>query len=421
MAGQRATARSAYWEAVANFEQALGALQLLPENPDTMRQRIDLHFNVRVALHPLNAYVQILPHLREAERLAEALGDSQRLARCLAYLGNYFTMTFQYAQAIEVSQRALVLATAHGDVALQLDAQYRLSHAYFNMGDSQQVITLLTRIVESLTGDLEHAFLGYSAPLSVVSRELLVYSLASCGAFAEGLTQAKEAARIAAAIDHSWSHMFAAVALGWLSLTKGDFTSASAAFERCHALGERTNIPTRTEVTVALGLAYARSGRVTQALPLVEQAMERYQAMTGTAPSSSLVASVGQVYLLAGRLDEAMRRARQALDLSHERQEYGTQAYALQLLGEITVCQEPRNYEQAKSYYCQALDLATEHGMRPRMAHCHRGLGTLYARIRQVEQARTELSAAIELYRTMEMTFWLLQAEAALAQVGNAE
>jgi hypothetical protein len=41
--------------------------------------------------------------------------------------------------------------------------------------------------------------------------------------------------------------------------------------------------------------------------------------------------------------------------------------------------------------------------------------------MRQVKQARTELSAAIKLYRTMEMTFWLLQAEAALAQVGNAE
>jgi hypothetical protein len=33
------------------------------------------------------------------------------------------------------------------------------------------------------------------------------------------------------------------------------------------------------------------------------------------------------------------------------------------------------------------------------------------------EQARTELSAAITLYRAMEMTFWLPQAEAALGQV----
>jgi Flp pilus assembly protein TadD len=55
--------------------------------------------------------------------------------------------------------------------------------------------------------------------------------------------------------------------------------------------------------------------------------------------------------------------------------------------------------------------------MRPLQAHCRRGLGTLYATIGQREQARAELSAAIELYRAMDMTFWLPQVEAALAQV----
>ena len=56
-------------------------------------------------------------------------------------------------------------------------------------------------------------------------------------------------------------------------------------------------------------------------------------------------------------------------------------------------------------------------GMRPLQAHCHHGLGTLYAKLGQPEQARTELSTAIDLYRGMLMTFWLPQAEAALAQV----
>ena len=55
--------------------------------------------------------------------------------------------------------------------------------------------------------------------------------------------------------------------------------------------------------------------------------------------------------------------------------------------------------------------------MRPLQAHCHRGLGTLYATTGQREQARAELSTAIEMYREMEMTFWLPETEAALAQV----
>jgi hypothetical protein len=53
----------------------------------------------------------------------------------------------------------------------------------------------------------------------------------------------------------------------------------------------------------------------------------------------------------------------------------------------------------------------------PIQAHCHRGLGTLYAATGQREQARTELSTAVAMHRAMDMTFWLPQAKAALAQV----
>jgi len=199
----------------------------------------------------------------------------------------------------------VALATAQDDCLLQLAAPYRLSRAYCHRGDFQQGIPLLTQMVESLTGDLEYAFLGFSLPLAVASRILLTYALAMCGAFPEGLTHAKEAARIVEAVDHPWSHMFAAQALAWLSLAKGDFPPAIAAFERILALGQRADIPgIFPEIAAALGLAYAWSGRVTQALPLVEQALARHQVMTEMPPASGLVLHLGHVYLLAGRLDE---------------------------------------------------------------------------------------------------------------------
>jgi predicted RNA polymerase sigma factor len=73
--------------------------------------------------------------------------------------------------------------------------------------------------------------------------------------------------------------------------------------------------------------------------------------------------------------------------------------------------------KQAEAFYRQALALADELGMRPLQAHCHGGLDTLYAKIGRTEHARVELSTAIDLYRTTEMTFWLPQTEAMLAQV----
>jgi tetratricopeptide (TPR) repeat protein len=126
--------------------------------------------------------------------------------------------------------------------------------------------------------------------------------------------------------------------------------------------------------------------------------------------------SLGEAQLLAGRLDEAHTLAERVLVLAQTHQARGTQAYALRLLGEIAARREPPEHGQAEAHYHQALALAEEPGMRPLQAHCHLGLGTLYDQTGQVAQARTELAAAIDLYRAMEMTFWLPQAEAALAQ-----
>jgi hypothetical protein len=42
--------------------------------------------------------------------------------------------------------------------------------------------------------------------------------------------------------------------------------------------------------------------------------------------------------------------------------------------------------------------------MRPLQAHCHLGLGILYAKTCQQEQAHTELAAATDLYRAMDMS-----------------
>jgi tetratricopeptide repeat protein len=85
-------------------------------------------------------------------------------------------------------------------------------------------------------------------------------------------------------------------------------------------------------------------------------------------------------------------------------------------MGVVQAYADPPDVVQAEASYQQALALAEALGMRPLQAHCHRGLGTLDAMTGQREQARAALYTAIEIYRAMDMAFWLPQAEAALAQ-----
>jgi tetratricopeptide (TPR) repeat protein len=170
-------------------------------------------------------------------------------------------------------------------------------------------------------------------------------------------------------------------------------------------------------VASSLGATYALYGRVAEALPLLEQAVEQASAVPFATQMSRSLAALGDAYLLAGRLDEAMALARRALDFARQHKERGNQAWALRLLGEIALHQTPPEIEPAEGYYRQALALAQKLGMRPLQAHCRLGIGSLHAKIGRQEEARAALSTAIELYRAMEMTFWLPRAEATLTQV----
>ena len=174
-------------------------------------------------------------------------------------------------------------------------------------------------------------------------------------------------------------------------------------------------------MAAALGAAYTLGGRGADAVPLLTQSIEQATAMELGGFQVLCSLSLVEAHMLVGRLAEAHTLAARTLALARAQKERGNQAYALRLLGDIAArCDSPETGQgRSEAAYHQALALAEELGMRPLQAHCHRGLGALYGALGRHEQARTALTTAIELYRAMDMTFWLPQTEAALAQVGD--
>ena len=128
---------------------------------------------------------------------------------------------------------------------------------------------------------------------------------------------------------------------------------------------------------------------------------------------------VGRACLLLGRLDAARRPADHAIESS--RHQPGFTAHALHLAGDIVTDPDGFDAETGAAYYREALALARRHGMRPLVGHCHLGLGKLYRHIGETEHARDNLAAAAQMYREMEMGFWLNQAEAEMTDAGDAE
>jgi len=242
--------------------------------------------------------------------------------------------------------------------------------------------------------------------------------LSALGAFAEGRRHGEEALRLAPLAGRGNIPIIAHACLGHLYLTKGDLEHAIRVLEQglalCRASGNRNWLP---QTVAVLGSAYALQGRLAEGRTLLEEAISESSRTGGLQGQAYRVAWLSEVCRLAGRGEEAWQHARQALGLARQLKERGNEALALHQLGAVQAHADPPDAAQAEAYYQQALALANELGMRPLVAHCHLGLGTLYATTGQRQQARAALTVAIDLYRAMDMTFWLPQAEAALAQV----
>jgi tetratricopeptide (TPR) repeat protein len=171
--------------------------------------------------------------------------------------------------------------------------------------------------------------------------------------------------------------------------------------------------------TTLLGLTLVRLGRLPEGLELLEAGIAGSEALGVRAYLALWTTHLAEGLLAAGEPDRARSVAQDALQLATRCKEQGHQAWALRLLGEIEAQGDPPLATQAESYYRWALDLAGTLGMRPLVAHCHLGLGTLCQKLGRPEQVQAELATAAEMYRAMEMSFWLEKAEAALAQVAH--
>ncbi len=413
-AGARAWDRAAFREAVASFEQALQALAHLPDDDDTRGLAIDLRLAVHLPLTALGEYGRRLALLGEAEALARALDDRARLVLVLATMANVLRVTGDSDGAMAAGQQALALAAALGDGALQAQASLNLGQVYYVIGDFGRAAELLRRSVEAADREAGTP----RTDMRIRSQAWLAQTLSALGEFAEGRRHGEEALRLATLEGRGSSPVVAHNGLGYLYLAQGDLEPAIRVLEQGLALCRAFDNQDQLQVIVTgLGYAYALQGRLAEGRALLEKAISE-SIRTGALLHHSLwVAWLSEVCRLAGHGEEAWQHARQALDLARQQKARGAEALALHQLGTVQAHAVPPDVAQAEAHYQQALALADELGMRPLVAHCHRGLGTLYAATGQREQAGTALATAIDLYRAMEMTFWLPQTEAALAQV----
>jgi tetratricopeptide (TPR) repeat protein len=410
-AGLRAMARGADPEAIAHLEQAIETLPRLPETRETTELAIDIRLDLRNALQPLGDWARMGEHLHEAEVLARKLGDRHRLARAATWRVIQCLATGDYDEAVRFGQEGLGIARTLGDRSTEVLVTRVLGQTHATRGEFREAAMLLERIV-ALEGDLRAERFGAPGIQSALAGAWLADVLSQLGRFDDAMVYAEAAVQIAEEANHPWSLSNGLLYLGLAHFRRGDLPRATRNLERSLDLCRTWQIVILTPIVAAvLGAAYALAGQAEEALPLVAEAVKEFRSRQSHVRPAFILLCAGMSHLSARRIDEAASQAQESVALTRRLRARASEAHALCLAGDVA---STAGTEDAEGYYCEALPLALELGMRPVVAHCHLGLAKLFRRTGKSEQARDHLTTATTMYREMDMRFWLEQAEAEL-------
>jgi predicted ATPase/class 3 adenylate cyclase len=419
-AGAKAASRAANREAVMVFEQALGALGRLPEGRETMEQAIDLRLDLRPPLLQMGQLERVLSLSHEAERMAEKLGDEQRLARVYTYLINYYYLKGDPELAIEYGERCLRIGDAAGDAALQALARGYLGYSCHAQGQYKRAESILRQNVGALETAPREGPGAQTGISFVTSSGWLAFTLAERGEFDAAESFVEKAQGAAEASGHAYTQTIGRTLAGLVWLRRGQISRAlpllQSSLDACREKGLDVWRPIPSSL---LGLVCVLTGRSEEGLKLLEDGVRLTEELGVRAYLALWTINLGDGLLAAGEIDRARAVAQQALELAMNHKERGHQAWALKLLGDIAATGAPADIGEAEAYYGRSLVLAEELQMRPLMARAQLEMGRLYAVAGRRAQAEEHLATALGLLREMDMRFWLARAAEGLMALGH--
>jgi len=418
-AGLRAGARSAVREAVIHFDQALVALEHLPEGRQRLELAFDLRLDIRTPLWLLGEMERAYLLLREAEQLAHTLGDEGRMGWASVFLFNVFWMMGQPQEARPYAERARAAGDAAGDRALREFSSVNLTQLHLTSGDSRAARDVARAGLEQLRQEgvsVPRTWAPFTSPTNGRLRSLLGLALAGLGEFDEAIAVGLAALREAEASEYPFNVMYALTMLDRTYRLKGDFNQSTTLLDRLFALTDEYGLRVQLAQHMASrGDCYVHCGRVAEGVALLEEAVETAKAKKVMFDLPQMLLYLAEGYLVAGRAEAALPCAQEALKLTKQRAERLFEGHALQLAAEAASCAYPQDLDTCEEWFRSAINVFDEGSARPYLARCHLAFGAFYQRIGRRQETERHLTAAAAMFNQMGMTYWREKAEAGIA------
>jgi DNA-binding SARP family transcriptional activator len=370
-AGIDALRAAAIRDSTASFDQALQAIEHLSDDRSRSEQAFEARIYRATAYWALGDLHRVAADVDEAERLARGMGDGSRWARVVPLRTAALSMMGHHERAIEASEKSLFANEPVGDTPLRAVTEAMLAFATIGIGDYNGAIQILKRTAV-LDGDpgmrRSAAHLGVPA---VYWRVFLAMSLGEIGELDEAASRAEEALRIAETTTQPYVIGLASWTLGSIYSARGDLPRAISTLEYSVAWARDYELVVLQPPALCfLGHAYARAGRIDEAVPLLEDGLARGASCGTMWWQSRRWAQLAETHLLADRAADASAACERAISLAETYREQSNRAYALRVLAEAAARGASPDKSGARRCLEEALVLANRLGMRPLAARC---------------------------------------------------
>jgi class 3 adenylate cyclase/tetratricopeptide (TPR) repeat protein len=402
-AGEKSFSRSVYEEARKYVEEAFTALQKMPSDKTRIEQEIDLRFYMRSVLVPLGRHDEWGEWVRGAESLARKIGDDARLANVLNLLSSLHWIHDIPHQAIEVAQKALVLARKTNHISYQVSIMYHLGIYCFSCGDYVKQIEYQQEVRGRLTGTAAYSQHGLSSFPGGFVRGHMALGMAELGEFNQIEELGREAMEIVEKVENALTLVLTYTCLGMAYLRYGKLELALEYLEKSYEVCLNSKVTfVRSYTAGAIGQAYILDGKLKQALAVLTEGTRPEYIERGIW-TVHLLTVLADAYRVTGDVALALDTLSRALDLAAKSGERGFESWAMVVMARIKSDME--QVDEATQWYDRSLKQADELSMRPLVAHCHQGLGELYRRLGKKEEALSEFDTANGMYRALGMTY----------------
>ena len=399
-AGQRASERSAYVEAISHLRRGLELLQTLPETPERTQREVDLLIalgaSLRVTKGPAAPEVE-QTYLR-AQHLCEHLAAPHQLFPVLRGLWNYYLMHAEYQTAHALGEQLLTLAQQVQDSAMLLAAYRTLGSTLFYLGAAASALAHFAQGM-ALYDPQQHraSALLYGEDTGVVCHNFAAWALWHLGYPDQALARSHAAVTLARQIAHPFSLGFALSFAAVLHSFRREGRATQERAEATISLATAQGFPHwRAQGSVLRGWALAQQGQAKEGIEQMHQGLTAYQATGAETLRPYCLALLAEAHGIMRQPEAGLTVFTEALTLVDTTGERVWEPELYRLKGELLLQQSSDNQAEAETCFHHALDIARNQQAKSWELRAATSLARLWQQQGKREEVRQVLAAVYD-------------------------